>query len=196
MLTGFDTYKIALYVDFAFVALTLNSVAPGERSCCLPGFVCADLTADSCVLEGGAPLGAGTSCACDPCAAPPGPPPVPDGREATTPLRDAKLTAAGDSIRVDWDATACPATGYNLIFGDLSHVAGYVLNGALCSIGTSGSYVWDLVPPGSLYFLIVGTDGAGTESSWGLDSANRERNGPTPSGACGVTIKNASRTCP
>ena len=196
MLTGFDTYKIALYVDFAFVALTLNSAAPGVQSCCLSGLSCADLTADSCVLQGGAPLGAGTSCACNHCSAPPGPPPAPDGRQTTAPLRAASLTASGDTMQVSWDAASCPAADYNLIYGNLNNVASYTLSGAVCSLGTSGSHLWNLVPAGNLYFLIVGTDGAGTESSWGLGAANLERNGSVPSGACGVTLKNVSRTCP
>ena len=85
---------------------------------------------------------------------------------------------------------------YNLIYGDLNSVAIYALSGAVCSLGTSGSHVWHGVPVGNLYFVILGSDGAGTESSWGLDSANRERNGLIPSGACGATIKNTSATCP
>ncbi len=196
LLVGFDTYKITLFVDFALIDLTLNSTAPGEQSCCLPGLSCADLTVASCVLQGGTPLGGGTSCACNACAASPGPPPVPDGRNATTPLRAASLTTAPDSMQVSWDAASCPATDYNLIHGDLGSVASYALSGAVCSLGTTGSYDWAGVPAGNLYFLVVGTDGVGTEGSWGLDGANQERNGSVPSGACGVTTKNASATCP
>ena len=196
LLTGFDTYDITLYVDFALVGLTLNSTAPGPQSCCLASASCVDLTAASCVLQGGSPLGGGTSCSCNACPAPAGPPPVPDGSNATTPLRAVRLTTAGDSVQVNWDATSCPATGYNLIYGSLSNVASYALSGSACSIGTSGSATWSGVPPGNLYFLILGTDGAGTEGSWGLDSANQERNGTVPSGVCGVSLKNAARTCP
>jgi hypothetical protein len=196
LLTGFDTYKITLYVDFALVALTLDSPAPGLRSCCLPGLGCSDLTAETCVLQGGAPLAAGTSCSCDPCLAPAGPPPVPDGRNATTPMVPLRLTSAGDAIRVSWDVTSCPATDYNLLYGDLGTVAAYALSGAACSLGTSGSYDWSGVPAGSLYFVVVGTDGAGTEGSWGLDGAGHERNGSVPSGACGVVGKDTTGSCP
>jgi hypothetical protein len=66
----------------------------------------------------------------------------------------------------------------------------------VCAVGTSGSLVWTAAPTGDLYFFIVGTDGTGTESSWGLDSGNQERNGTFPSGECGVTTKDVSRTCP
>jgi len=196
LLTGFDTYKIGLYVDFAFIAITLNSASPGPQSCCLSGSSCVDLTAAACVLQGGSPQGAGTSCSCDPCAGPAAPPPVPDGSGATQPLRASRLTAGGDSIEVSWDATSCLATNYNLIYGSLSGVSTYALSGAACSMGPTGSYIWTGVPPGNLYVLIVGTDGAGTESSWGLDSSSQERHGAASSGVCGVTIKNATATCP
>ena len=196
LLVGFDTYKIALYVDFALIALTLDSTAPGVRSCCLPTPSCVDLTASDCALQGGTPLGPATSCSCDACPLPQGPHPVPDGRNGTTPLRASRLTAAGDSIQVTWDAISCPATDTNLIYGDLSNVASYALSGAVCSTGTSGSYAWTGAPAGNLYFLLVGTDTTGTESSWGLDGASQERNGSVPSGACGVTLKNAAGTCP
>jgi len=196
LLTGFDTYKVTLYVDFAFVALTLTSPVPGDQACCLAGAGCADMTAAGCAGQGGVPLGPGTSCSCSSCSGSQAPPPAPDGRFATAPLRAAKLTAIGDALQLTWDATTCPANDYNLIYGSLTDVDGYFLGGAECSIGTSGSYAWGGVPVGDLYFLAVGVDGAGTESGWGLDGSGQERNGPSPSGMCGVTLKDASATCP
>ncbi len=193
LLTGYDTYNIALYVDFALVALTLNSNAPDPQSCCLPNSSCADLTAGACLAQGGVAMGGGTSCACNPCA---GPPPAPDGRYGTAPVRVGSVSAAGSSMEVSWDANSCTATNYNLIYGNLSNVGSYALSGAVCSIGTGGSHVWTGVPDGKIWFLVVGTDGAATESSWGVDGASGERNGAVPSGACGVTIKDVSGTCP
>ena len=52
------------------------------------------------------------------------------------------------------------------------------------------------MPAGDLYFLVVGHDGAETESSWGLDSELGERNGLTPSGECGTVVKDPTGTCP
>lgn len=196
LLTGFDTYKIALYVDFALVALRLDSTAPGLESCCLANASCIDVTTSVCAAQGGTPQGAGTSCSCNPCPSAPIPPPVPDGANGTAPLRADRLTAAGDTIQIGWDAASCPATGYNLIYGDLANVAAYALSGGACTMGTSGAYAWTGVPAGDLFFLAVGTDGAGTEGSWGVDGANQERNGPVPSGLCGVTAKDASGSCP
>lgn len=72
LLTGFGTYKIGLYVDFAFVDLTLGSSVPGDQSCCLPDLSCADLATASCVTQGGTAQGVGTSCVCTSCAAPVG----------------------------------------------------------------------------------------------------------------------------
>jgi len=68
LLTGYATYKINLYVDFALVALTLESAAPGDEACCLPDYSCIELTADGCVTQGGTPEGAGTTCLCTSCA--------------------------------------------------------------------------------------------------------------------------------
>ena len=125
-----------------------------------------------------------------------GPPPVPDGSASTSPLRGENLAdGIGDTLQVTWDAS-CNAPGYNLIFGDLSSVATYALTGSECGIGTSGTYTWSGVPAGDLYFMIVGTDGAGVESSWGLASAGVERNGFADSTQCGVTLKDPTGTCP
>jgi hypothetical protein len=196
LMKGFDTYDMTLYVDFALIGLTFDSTAPGEQSCCLSGNACADLTAASCGLQGGTTQGPGTSCSCNACAAPAGPAPAPDGRSGTLPVLASRLTAAGDALQLDWDATSCPAADYNLIYGALSNVASYAVSGAACAMGTSGSFVWFGVPAGNLYFLIVGTDGVGTESSWGVNGANQERGGTIASGTCGVTAKDASATCP
>lgn len=68
LLTGYDTYKVALYVDFAFVALTLDSATAGDQACCLPDFSCADVATGECVTLGGAPQGVATTCACASCA--------------------------------------------------------------------------------------------------------------------------------
>ena len=195
-LRGFDAYKFALYVDFATIALTLDSSAADPQTCCVAGSACQDLNVEACALQGGISLGPGTRCSCDPCATSAGPPPVPDGRLATAPLRASRLAASGDTIEVTWDATSCPAAAYNLLYGDLGGVATYALTGALCSVGGSGTCSWTGVPAGSLFFLMVGTDGSTTESSWGLDGAGQERNGTLPSGRCGATVKDASATCP
>lgn len=71
LLTGFDTYQLSLYVDFALIGLSFTSSAPGPQACCLAGGSCADLSVDTCVAQGGLALGGGTSCACDACAVEP-----------------------------------------------------------------------------------------------------------------------------
>jgi hypothetical protein len=131
----------------------------------------------------------GTSCSCDACLGT-GPPSVRAGVQAS------RMNASGDSIQVRWDAASCPAAGYNLLYGNLADVAAATLNGAACTLGTSGSAVWSSVPPGNLFFLLVGTDGAATESSWGVTSSGQERHGASPSGRCGIGAKDATSTCP
>ena len=123
--------------------------------------------------------------------------PVPEGAGATSPLIASRLTPGGDSIRVEWDAASCPATDYNLTFGDLADVSEYTILGSECALGAGGTHDWLGVPGGSLYFLIVGVDITNVyESSWGTDGSGTERNGVTPSGQCGVTYKILSETCP
>jgi hypothetical protein len=123
--------------------------------------------------------------------------PAPGGAGATAPLIASRLTPAGDSIRVEWDAASCPATDYNLISGDLADVSTHTILESECGLGTGGTHDWLGVPAGSRYFLIVGIDTTGVyESGWGTDSSGTERNAVTPSKQCGVTYKILSQTCP
>ncbi len=132
---------------------------------------------------------------------------ITDVLSACATAADGPLPVAGGSLLVDrapgasstvdvaWDAASCPTTDYNLIYGDLNDVATYGLLGSACSIGSSGSYSWSGVPGGSLYFLLVGTDGAGVESSWGHTGGYAERNGAAASNLCGVSVKDATGVC-
>jgi hypothetical protein len=139
-----------------------------------PGFAGKDLTPGDPVELFNAPL------------------PVPAGS-----LSASALSAPGDQIQVEWDASTCTSFDYHLLFGPLANVSTYELSGAECNIGTSGTHVWIDGSPGSLYFLIVGTDDTGVyESSWGRDSAGAHRNGTTASFRCGATTKVVSSTCP
>lgn len=118
--------------------------------------------------------------------------PAPDGSLAAV-----GLSANGDPIQVDWDAGTCTASDYHLVYGSLTSVAAYELLGAECDVGTGGTHIWNGVPPGSLYFLVVGTDPSGIyESGWGQDSSGNPRNGGTASFQCGTTTKVPSSTCP
>jgi len=130
------------------------------------------------------------------CATTTGPAPVPTGDGTTTPLLGNRATVAGDQISVSWDTTSCSVTDYHLLYGDLADVSSYTLAGSQCSLGATGSFDWLDVPTGDLFFLIVGSDRGGVESSWGTDSLYGERNGESPSGQCGLVAKNASGSCP
>jgi hypothetical protein len=132
----------------------------------------------------------------NPCSPHVGPPSVPDGSGGTTAMRGSRVTPSGDSIAVTWDTTTCSAAGYNLLYGDLANVSSYALSGSACGIGTGGSFTWNSVPAGDLFFLVVSTNGAGTEGSWGNHSQLGERHGLVPSGQCSITAKEISGTCP
>jgi len=69
LLVGYEKYKVALYVDFAFTAMTLNAAAPGDQACCLPDFSCADIQPDACLTQDGTSQGVGTTCPCATCLA-------------------------------------------------------------------------------------------------------------------------------
>ncbi|HKQ63143.1 MAG TPA: hypothetical protein VJS92_17785 [Candidatus Polarisedimenticolaceae bacterium] len=119
-----------------------------------------------------------------------GPPPAPEGS-----LHAARTTVDGSQLQLSWNAASCPAPAYNLLYGDLANVSSYSLSGSRCGLGGSGSYAWTAVPPGDLYFMIVGASGT-VESSWGIDGDGIERHGMFASGQCGVTAKDIAIDCP
>lgn len=123
---------------------------------------------------------------------------VGDGSAGTTPLTAVRASPAGDEIEVSFDATSCTASvDYNLVYGMLESVGTYELDGAECGIGLSGTDLWQGVPAGNLYFLVVGVDATGIyESGWGEDSAGEERNGTTASFRCGANVKVTTLSCP
>ncbi|HEX5043946.1 MAG TPA: PKD domain-containing protein [Candidatus Polarisedimenticolaceae bacterium] len=107
----------------------------------------------------------------------------------------------GASLTIGWDAANCPSTSYQILYGYGSQLPAWTVAGARCAVGTSGSYLWSGVPDPSpdssrlLWFLVVGTDGALTEGSWGRTSSGIERGGANASGRCGVTSKNITQAC-
>ncbi len=141
------------------------------------------------------------------------PPGVPDGTIGQ-PVRVEKLDPAGSSLKVTWDSTTCPgATHHQIVFGlggQLPNALGgtYGLIGATCAIGPTSPYLWDDSPDPVragdverlLWFLVLATDGLGTEGSWGIDSAGGERNGPGLNGSgssdqCGMLNKSLANVC-
>lgn len=128
---------------------------------------------------------------------------------SVTPLR-ATATNLGADAALTWDAVTCASTGYHLIFGYGSDLASAMgpspqagdVAGAVCGLGTGGSYSWTGVPdPTSdasrfLWFLVVGDDGASKEGSWGTSSSGAQRGGTVTSATCGLTSKETATTCP
>jgi subtilisin-like proprotein convertase family protein len=121
---------------------------------------------------------------CAPAAA--NPPPIPEDMLAQ------QLTLDASEISVAWNAQCAPA-GAKIVYGPLDQVSSYAISGAECDI--SNPHPWTSVPAGSLWFLLVGDDGGGVESSWGRSSGG-ERNGLTHSGTCGSTTKDLGGSCP
>lgn len=124
-----------------------------------------------------------------------GPKPVPDGRWVPgQPVRAERMNADGSSVRVTWDATSCPAPGYNLYAGPLAGVSTYGYDDwTHCALGTSGQSTLTLAP-GDLFFVVVPVSGS-IEGSHGRTGTGAER--PASGvGHCGVTVKETSGTCP
>ena len=114
---------------------------------------------------------------------------------ASVPRGSLSTARNGVGIDLTWDTTTCSAANYNLLYGDLASVSAYVLQGSVCGLGSGGSFSWTSPPAGDLYFLVVPTDGAGTEGSWGLTNTFAERNGFGASNECGASVKNPSNIC-
>jgi len=120
------------------------------------------------------------------------PPPVPDGDR----IPGAQLTAArqanGD-IALTWDAVSCPASHYDVFYGDLANVSTYEYTGAACDLGTTGSASFT-PPAGDLFFLVVARNGA-IEGAHGFDGTGKAR--PAfGAGQCGASIQIRSDRCP
>ena len=137
------------------------------------------------------------------------PPAVPDGSPGA-PAVAAKLTADGSSLSISWDTAACTgAIDHQVVFGYGYQLpgatgGGYELAGSRCGLGSTSPQTWSGVPPafatptGFLWWLVLATDGDGTEGSWGTSSVGGERQGPGPDGAsleCGSAAKSTVNSC-
>jgi hypothetical protein len=120
------------------------------------------------------------------------PPPVPDG-SVGTPMTAARH-ANGIDVNVSWDVVTCPASDYNLFFGDLAFVSSVTIDGAVCGLGTSGEATFT-PPAGDVFFVVASESTDGVESGHGTDHAGA----PRPSdgiGLCGITAQSLDGTCP
>ena len=116
--------------------------------------------------------------------------PTPGG---VTDLRVDGFDPATGNLSVSY-RPACGAADHNIVWGPLQEVGLYLYSGRDCSIGSSGSY--DQLKPGagSYFFLVVGTDQAGVEGSYGADTGWSERPPDPDAQACSV-IQDLSFSC-
>jgi hypothetical protein len=124
----------------------------------------------------------------------PGVRPVPDGSFGIA-MKASRTDGTGASINLQWDAAPCSSTDHHLVYGDLATVSSWDVSGAACNLGTSGTNIWAGVPPGNVWFVLVGDD-ATTEGSWGTSGSGAQRGGVTVSGQCGMIARDNSGTCP
>ncbi len=127
--------------------------------------------------------------------------PVPDGKWVSgTAMQATKAAADGSRINLTWDVATCQNANYNFYYGNGSDVSTYALQGSDCGLGNTGAangVSIPSVPAGQtfIWWVIAGTDGVQTESSWGRDSSGNERH-PAASGECGFTAKSTATSCP
>ncbi len=137
---------------------------------------------------------------------PPGVPPT--GAE---PLRVSKTGGQQDgaALTLTFDVTSCSGNpSHQIVYGFGSGMPGAPggtmgLSGAHCAVAVS-PFEWNLVPDPigdasrMLWFLMLATDGADLEGSWGKDSSGGERVGPGTSGSsnqCGMADKSLDNVC-
>jgi uncharacterized repeat protein (TIGR01451 family) len=128
------------------------------------------------------------------CNAPPPPPSVPDGTFGAA-MTCSRAAADGSSIDLAWDVSSCTGAGYKALYGSLATLPSYALDGAACGLGTWGSATWSGVPAGDLWYVVVSSDGAGIEGSWGSGTAG-PIGGTSASSLCSDTTRNNAGTCP
>ncbi len=133
-------------------------------------------------------------CTMSTCAAASPPPPVPDGTFGS-PMTASRAAADGSSIAVGWDTGSCTAPGYKILYGPLSGVSLHTVGGSACALSTSGNATWSSVPAGDLWFVVVATNGAGTEGTWGSATAG-PMGGTTSSATCGDAARSNAGACP
>jgi hypothetical protein len=137
-----------------------------------------------------------------------GPPGVPDGTGGTMPVTVTPTSADGSTLEVSYDVTSCTnAADHHILFGEGSGLPAapggvFTLLGSVCRIGNAPPYTWTDVPRAGdgtnlIWFLVVATDSAGVEGSWGLDSAGQERLGPGNDGASGTcaVVRSTANAC-
>jgi hypothetical protein len=135
-----------------------------------------------------------------------GPPAVPDGLGGTTPLMVTAPTPDALNLRLSYDVASCAtgAANHHIIYGQKSGLPSapggiYTPLGGVCNIGNTVPYDWIGTPPPDdglrlLWFLVVTTDSAGVEGSWGKDSLGNERSGPGNGGSSGICALTRSLT--
>ena len=137
-------------------------------------------------------------------AAPTATPEVPDGRLGH-PVTVDRASSPGGNLVVAWDGATCPAQQFNVIYGTAADLPTtlsetYGVDGAECDV--SSPWTWEDSPTlqvsgGLLWWLVVASDGDGTEGRWGANTV-AERWGPLvdgASGVCGTSAKSEDETC-
>lgn len=137
--------------------------------------------------------------------APPALPGVPDGTTGA-PMTVGKVAGDPTSLTISFDTSLCTDTSdHQIVFGQKNGFPAkrgglYTTTGGKCGIGPASPYTWNGIPTATdviensrlTWFLVVTTDGAGTEGPWGTWNGVNDRNGTgarCSSNQCGTIAK-------
>jgi hypothetical protein len=121
----------------------------------------------------------------------PGPPPIPDG--ASVPGTPLTVSTSGADLVLNWDATECPPAGVNVYWGNLGDFTTFT--GGFCGLASNGMTTVAL--PDDVWFVVAGTDGAGTDGSWSREPLGNELNYSGATAACpAITAHVTNNSCP
>jgi len=171
--------------DTIVPGVTLTTIASGEDSAAMSDdgrFIVFEAT----ILDNGTSRNAALGIAVH------APPPVPDGQRVPGVPMTASVDGNGD-IALTWDVTGCPATTYNVFYGDLANVSTYAYTGQSCDLGQTGSATFT-PPPGDLFFIVASQEGT-LEGVHGFDGEGWARPA-SAAGTCGVSGQIRGANCP
>ncbi len=120
-----------------------------------------------------------------------GPPPIPDG--SIVPGMPLRVSKAGSSVSVTWDASQCPASAVNLYRGTIGNFTTFIAGD--CDLPPTGSAT--LALPDNVWFLVAATDGVSADGSWARTNSGGERSYAGASVACPfITQHITNNGCP
>ena len=121
----------------------------------------------------------------------PGPPPVPDG--ASVPGVPLTASKVGNAVGLSWEPTACSGGQVNIYRGAIGDYSTFTAGD--CALPSTGTATVSM--PDNSWFLVVNTDGAGTDGSWSRNPQGTELSYFGASSVCpAIMLHQPDGVCP